>query len=75
MRSPTTPTRSSLAATASSPCWPRIAVGASTTSRNELDEGERAPHRAVEGLAVVQMRLQHDEALRDADTPGDLPIA
>jgi molybdenum cofactor guanylyltransferase len=43
--------------------------------RNELDEGERAPHRAVEGLAVVQVRLQHDEALRDADTPGDLPIA
>ena len=43
--------------------------------RNELDEGERAPHRAVEGLAVVQMRLQHHEALRDADTPGDLPIA
>ena len=43
--------------------------------RNELDAGERAPHRAVEGLAVVQVRLQHDEALRDADTPGDLPIA
>jgi molybdopterin-guanine dinucleotide biosynthesis protein A len=43
--------------------------------RNELDEGERAPHRAVEGLAVVQVRLQHDEALRDADNPGDLPIA
>jgi molybdenum cofactor guanylyltransferase len=43
--------------------------------RNELDEGERAPHRAVEGLAVVQVRLLHDEALRDADTPGDLPIA
>ena len=42
--------------------------------RNELDEGERAPHRAVEGLAVVQVRLQHGEALRDADTPGDLPI-
>ena len=43
--------------------------------RNELDEGSTLPRRAVEGLAVVQMRLQHDEALRDADTPGDLPIA
>jgi molybdopterin-guanine dinucleotide biosynthesis protein A len=43
--------------------------------RTELETGERAPHRAVEGLAVVQVRLQHDGALRDADTPGDLPIA
>jgi len=41
----------------------------------ELDSGERAPHRAIEGLAVVQVRLQDANATRDADTPGDLPIA
>jgi len=41
----------------------------------ELDSGERAPHRAIEGLAVVQVRLRDANAVRDADTPGDLPIA
>ena len=43
--------------------------------RDELDGGERAPHRAIEGLAVVQVRLSDASALRDADSPGDLPIA
>jgi molybdopterin-guanine dinucleotide biosynthesis protein A len=43
--------------------------------RNEFDAGERAPHRAIEGLAVVQVRLTDASALRDADSPGDLPIA
>jgi molybdopterin-guanine dinucleotide biosynthesis protein A len=43
--------------------------------RDELEGGERAPHRAVEGLAVVQVRLHDANALRDADSPGDLPIA
>jgi hypothetical protein len=73
MRSPTTPTRSSLAPTASSPAG-RDRRRCLDHLRNELDEGS-APASAVEGLAVVQMRLQHGEALRDADTPGDLPIA
>lgn len=43
--------------------------------RAELEAGERAPHRAIEGLAVVQVRLTDANALRDADSPGDLPIA
>ncbi len=43
--------------------------------RDELEAGERAPHRAIEGLAVVQVRLHEQGALRDADSPGDLPIA
>ncbi len=43
--------------------------------RDELDAGERAPHRAVEGLAVVQVRISERDALRDADSPSDLPIA
>ena len=43
--------------------------------RAELDDGERAPHRAVEGLAVVQVRLHEVDALRDADGPDDLPVA
>jgi molybdopterin-guanine dinucleotide biosynthesis protein A len=43
--------------------------------RAELDAGERAPHRAVEGLAVVQVRLHEPDALRDADGPDDLPVA
>ena len=43
--------------------------------RAELDDGERAPHRAVEGLAVVQVRLHDVDALRDADGPDDLPVA
>ena len=43
--------------------------------RDELAGGERAPHRAVEGLAVVQVRLHDANAFRDADSPGDLPIA
>ncbi len=46
-----------------------------THLRDELDGGERAPHRAIEGLAVVQVRLRDANALRDADSPGDLPIA
>ena len=41
----------------------------------ELERGERAPHRAIEGLAVVQVRLRDADALRDADSPGVLPIA
>jgi molybdopterin-guanine dinucleotide biosynthesis protein A len=43
--------------------------------RAELEDGERAPHRAVEGLAVVQVRLHEPDALRDADGPNDLPVA
>jgi len=46
-----------------------------THLRAELDDGERAPHRAVEGLAVVQVRLHEVDALRDADGPDDLPVA
>ena len=45
MRSPTTPTRSSLAATASSPYWPRIAVGASTTCATSSTGGQRPAPR------------------------------
>jgi molybdopterin-guanine dinucleotide biosynthesis protein A len=43
--------------------------------RDELAGGERAPHRAIEGLAVVQVRLHDANAFKDADSPGDLPIA
>ena len=35
--------------------------------------GERAPHRAVDGLRVVEVPGLPAEALADADTPDDLP--
>lgn len=40
--------------------------------QREFDGGERAPHRAVEGLAVTQVRLKDEAPLLDVDTPGDL---
>ncbi len=38
--------------------------------RDELARGERAPHRAIEGLAVVQVRLHDANALEGRRQPG-----
>jgi molybdopterin-guanine dinucleotide biosynthesis protein A len=38
-----------------------------------FDAGERAPHRAVDGLTVTSVTGLPGAALADADTPEDLP--
>ena len=50
-------------------CWPVVALGPLETA---FAAGERAPRRALGGMAVVEVPGLDPASLRDVDTPEDL---
>ena len=50
-------------------CWPVVALGLLETA---FAAGERAPRRALGGMAVVEVAGLDPASLRDVDTPEDL---
>ena len=51
-------------------CWPTRALG---VLQEAFVGGERAPHRALEGLSLLEVRGLEANSLADADWPSDVP--
>jgi len=53
-------------------CWPTTAVG---HIKESFTRGERAPHRAIEGLKTIVLERSEMRAYLDVDTPEEFEKA
>ena len=53
-------------------CWPKAAVG---LLKESFARGERAPHRAIEGLKMIVLERSETKAYLDVDTPEEFEKA